>query len=429
MDYREYLDSIEADARIDELQESLSALNDGKLQALEGEDEGIITRAQEVLQYAALIYTSANPNLIPKPLVSGLADALDGVAHALDAIAAAPAVQEQQATLLTDAIDRLASQAVKWPYANSGENWRDAVTQAASIYRRSAGQVLGRARAEADEVLQEVSRAGQKAISQLEDLAAKAQTEMRLLRDETSALHTQVESMRQQQELLNSQIERAAARNDQVVSDARDQLSALREKNSADMQAAILELSKRSDRLVDTLSNQADESLAKLHDKVAEAGNLVSVFAAAGTANAYSTEAKEQAKKADAWRGWAILLALAAALSTLLVFFADSDVATLTARLTLTVAIGGLAAYAARQSSRHRNREERARHLELNIATTGPLLLDADPDTIVQARLKVMEVMLAAEGQFENSRSITDEHINLLGRMVDILARSPVTRR
>lgn len=159
----------------------------------------------------------------------------------------------------------------------------------------------------------------------------------------------------------------------------------------------------------------ADSLLSAIQEHVDEAANLVSVFAAAGTANAYSKEAKEQGDTADTWRKAAIVLGIIAGVAAGTVLLGASSGETawqlLIGKIAIGVTFGGIAGYAARQSARHRRREESARHLELNLATFGSLAEQLDSDALKQARADLVGSMLRRD----DSRTTSDGDVAVVG--------------
>jgi hypothetical protein len=74
-------------------------------------------------------------------------------------------------------------------------------------------------------------------------------------------------------------------------------------------------------------------------------------------------------------------LALGAVIVGLFAIFDRSDnTHVVVAKFIVSAALGGLAAYTARQSGRHREREERARNLQLELTAFGPFIEPLDKD-------------------------------------------------
>ena len=94
-------------------------------------------------------------------------------------------------------------------------------------------------------------------------------------------------------------------------------------------------------------------------------------------------------------------------------------------KLALGATVGAVASYAARQSSRHRRREERAKHLELNLETFGSLASELSPDKLEDARSALVTTMLKEQEESTSpgrgsKNSISDSQITILQRAFEL---------
>jgi|NGEPerStandDraft_8_1074529.scaffolds.fasta_scaffold29769_2 hypothetical protein len=106
---------------------------------------------------------------------------------------------------------------------------------------------------------------------------------------------------------------------------------------------------------------------------------LVGIIAANGTAGRYGKEFTEQRETADFWRWVTVVFGVLAVVAAILAAF-DNKAATVGVKLGITILLGGVAAYTARQSSRHRSREEHARQLQLDLAAFPAFIEGLPPD-------------------------------------------------
>jgi len=124
----------------------------------------------------------------------------------------------------------------------------------------------------------------------------------------------------------------------------------------------------------------ADGVLLELRRILREAQDAANAVAAAGTASAWRGEANAQCRAADVWRYVAVGLGvLTAAMVLVLLVWRPAETGSLsvehvTSRLGFAVILGGVAAYAARQSGQHRQREQVARRLELELTAFPPFV-------------------------------------------------------
>lgn len=103
-----------------------------------------------------------------------------------------------------------------------------------------------------------------------------------------------------------------------------------------------------------------------------ESAELVGSIGVTGTAERYKDEAESQRDTANDWRWIAVItgaLAVLVALWAAATAGPDSDdILPFVGKLAIGAALGGLATYSAKQSGRHRDREETAKSVQLDLA-------------------------------------------------------------
>ena len=151
------------------------------------------------------------------------------------------------------------------------------------------------------------------------------------------------------------------------------------------------------------LGEDSDELRRELGEQLAEAKRVLGFSAAASTYEANASEARRQEQTANRWRwiGIGLLIAAVAAAIALLVWRGPSDDMTLAnmfvfflPRLGVTSLIGAIAAYALRESGRHRARERLARQAAIDIQSFRPFLAELPEDE------RNEEIRLASRRQF-----------------------------
>ena len=123
--------------------------------------------------------------------------------------------------------------------------------------------------------------------------------------------------------------------------------------------------------------DEVETRVAEIRRMESESAALVGAIGLVGTAERYGEEVKEQRKAADIWRVITILLGALAAVAVVVVAITlghNPKWEDFIGKLTASALIGGIAAYAARQSARHREREERARNFQLELTAFGPFI-------------------------------------------------------
>jgi hypothetical protein len=115
--------------------------------------------------------------------------------------------------------------------------------------------------------------------------------------------------------------------------------------------------------------------VAEIRRMEQESAKLVGAIGLAGTAEFYRRQGRRQQVAAELLRAFAILAVLGAvALALAGTMVADPTAETLAAGGFASLLLAGLAAYLARQSARHRAREEHAAAVQLELAAFGPFI-------------------------------------------------------
>jgi hypothetical protein len=123
-----------------------------------------------------------------------------------------------------------------------------------------------------------------------------------------------------------------------------------------------------------------------------ETADLVSTLGTGATAGRYGEEVKDQRAAADRWRQIAVVFAVLAVLVGLMTaIWEHQDTENLIGKLAVGVAFGAVAGYAAKQSGRHRDREERARHRQLELRAFGPFIEQLDPELKQAERVRMSQ--------------------------------------
>ena len=401
------------------------------LTKIDAEDDGLVPRLELLLDHVLVVTSSIDSRLVPKKWVSDLVEDLAATRAALDSLAplAPDGYSMSEINNLSTATEELAVELMQWHRIDEGD-FREAVTQAASTYRRSAGQQLV-------SLNQEIAAASAK-IDELRELSIDLENVTRRQADERrieiegtlAQLGSNVAAMQASLETTQSQIAASVARADQSIAAYQQQFSEAQDARAKEFASTLKASTSAAKATLDASEAEAAALLAAIQQQVDKSAELVSVFAAAGTANAYSKEAKAQSETADRWRITAIVFAVLAAVAALSVLFKhnDQDPAwdIAIAKLAVGAALGGIAGYAASQSARHRHREEAARQIELRIAALGPITQDLSEDDQKVARGKFMETVLMSDGVKgggDQEPSITKEQIGLVNQLADGLLK------
>lgn len=151
-------------------------------------------------------------------------------------------------------------------------------------------------------------------------------------------------------------------------------------------------MNKQFGDLIDSFRLKGTETQEELDNRLEQARDIVGVIARTGMTGGYQQYADRERGDADRWRKLTIFFGvLTVAVIAGIVVWSGLDHNTswplAVGRLVLAVGLGGVSAYAARESSQHRKRADHARQLELALASIGPYLEAVDP----AIREKVLE--------------------------------------
>jgi hypothetical protein len=201
---------------------------------------------------------------------------------------------------------------------------------------------------------------------------------------------------------LRSEIDNQKARLDDAIAQhqsgfAEEQTRRLQQFNEA-QQAREAEFKERTEKtLNEAQSNmsasrtEAEAVLEQLRDHETRAARIVGVTAASGTAGAYLDEANEQKGAADLWRRIALGIAAILFAGTLLATAisppkTDASIEEIlvfaSLRLPVASVIAGAFFYAMGQSGQHRDREQRAKRLAMQLTAFRPFLSELADEQI-----------------------------------------------
>ena len=217
--------------------------------------------------------------------------------------------------------------------------------------------------------------------------AMEAQAEVKL-----AELRTEIDSQKGRLDEAISQMQSTFGQSQQRYLETFNESEQTRQ---ATFQSETHELISSEKQRLDELTRGAEELVATLQGHEEQARQIVGITAAAGAAGAYGQEAKEQRTQANIWRLVTVVIGLVLLGSTVLaIAFGlpdDTSVSELVTfgalRLPVGFALIGVFLYAMSESSKHRERERRARHRMMELTGFRPFLAEL-PDADVQTEIK-----------------------------------------
>lgn len=428
-DYKGQLTAQHYEDRVATIRTDLGDVPEESRRLLEDTDPNVVERLGVLLDHLLVLTSTLSAEVVPTDKPGHLSTALDELKTNIGYLAE-PANAPSYVPNVIAAINNLAAVLWTWQGSSSASDWRDAVTEAASTYRRSLGQQLVSARDELDGLATSI----EKAKTGLSDLREKGEQFESSMGDELEALKDRsterLAALEAQIEALGTQVTAAVARQDASIQQYQEQFSTAQEKRTTDFAELVQSARSEAAETRKDLDTAGKQSLAELQAQIDKAKDMVSVFSAGGTANAFGKEAKEQSGAANTWRIIAIVLAIvgAAAAGVLMLAFGNrASTPELVGKLAVTVVIAGAAGYAATQSSAHRKREVRNRRAELLLASFEPFARDLPIEERNTARVALLQVLMSDDptgaADDEESVAFSAGQMNFIKQLIDF-ARS-----
>jgi hypothetical protein len=331
---------------VNDAHDELHALDEAERKPYQSE----LKRLDEVIAYAAVVLDATDAELLSTNAFQAIRTAASNISnHALSALQNA----ESYGDGLLDAIALL-------PVAR-GREVEQQVKEAAANFQRAAKQRLRAFEEDVKKARKELADLSPTIDARSAEIKAVIENETKVfeakLADFETAIATHQQALdeqltRQSQAFTEAQEERAGGFQE-VVERAQGQLHQIHQQAQDEVEAHVAEIRRMEE----------------------DSARLVGAIGLAGTAERYSEEARDQNKTANTFRWLAVLVALGAvAMAVIASLHHDQTTQSLTAKLAVSALLGGLSAYLARQSGRHRRREEHARSLQLELTAFSPFI-------------------------------------------------------
>ena len=208
------------------------------------------------------------------------------------------------------------------------------------------------------------------------------------LRAAASELTAQLGKIRADADAAAERLQALRSEVDQQAAQHRQAFEASQRAKADEFQASIDAFRSDHDRALEQARDEAEQRVAELRRMESETSTLVEAIALAGTSEHYRRQGRRQRVVAEVFRGLTVLATLGAVAVALLATArthptTESSIANLSAALLLV----GLAAYFARQSGRHRAREEEAARVQFELAAFSPFVEALTPEQREQERV------------------------------------------
>lgn len=256
------------------------------------------------------------------------------------------------------------------------------------------------------------------------------------LRDKADGVREQVGRIESSVQELDGRYQEQKAKLESLQSTLESKLQELESRFAAEQterdtqfNSNIEKIQQTADEQISSISQSADEALSGLSEKKSEAERIVSLIGNIGLTGNFKGAASREKKSADRLRIIALVCFLGmvgVVLATLFVSVENGfDPWLALFRLGAALSLVVPAAYAARESSRHRTLENKNRRAELELASIDAYL-ESLPDerrTEIKAELTDKFFGQIAEGEKTESDVTTDSLASLLKEAINALGK------
>lgn len=373
-----------ANALAADLRANVEALSQEQADAADEHSEAVIDRAVQVAEVVSGVLKAADPKLVTASALDGLTDQLNAANATASQLvhdpSPAPTLDDQLEGVLTHLTPLLL--ATPLPQKMGKQTDRAFTTALTEAVKSTSAKT------------EDITR-------RLDEIESRArETDERLTAEDEARAEALVETMTG----LEGRVVTEQARLDQLVPTFEQRFSEAQDERKNEFTETSAALKKSAEETAEALQTQADEkrneletngqeTLSRVDEIRADVESLYGVIADTATAGAFNKEAAAQKLDADGWRKTAVGFGVAAlVIATLAILWSalDRDTASsagaIVAKVTLTLAAAGIAAYAGRQSGRHREREENAKQLELELVSLGSFIHDMPAEQQAQIR-------------------------------------------
>lgn len=256
--------------------------------------------------------------------------------------------------------------------------------EAVVSFRRSLGQHISNVDKEAEETREEMTSA-REALAELQTAIQqeKARTDEALRRFEAQFSGAEAERRKEAQSALTnlqSQISEVEERFLASQESRQERFTEALEAQTERVKEAAIAIGESQEELEAEYALRVQKHLKDLEDKKRAAEKIVGAVAQTGMVGGYQKIANAEQKTTRVWQIITVLSILGFVGLMLFVVPTPADEALewseLVGRTLAALGLGGLAAYAGKEASKHAERERHNRRIELEIASVGPFLAE-----------------------------------------------------
>ncbi|HEY4809926.1 MAG TPA: hypothetical protein VIH71_02605 [Solirubrobacteraceae bacterium] len=369
-------------------------------------------RLVEVLVYAQLVIAGSDGALVSDSAGSSLQATLNELVDSPEAIALG----------FEPWLERLLDQLGRLPVAH-GRDFEQRAKDTAKTFQRSIQARLGNLDTKAHALEQQVESSRDRLEGIDAEMRSVAEARIEELNATIGEIRTGFESRLQGYE---SNLETEREEGLRLRGEQAEMFQAAQAERTAEARDAV-------GRLTADLEQRSQEAIDGLERSRARVAALVDLVTTSTTSGGFGKEANAQKTEGDKWRWRAVLFGLlATGVAIFGVVYAvavEAKTSLIAAKVAVVLVLAGLAGYAAKQSAEHREREVRARRLELELTAFGPFteaLRDEEKERTVREAF-IERIFVGEKGLPEKRDSpaaLTSGDLSLLGQLADILRKA-----
>jgi hypothetical protein len=157
-------------------------------------------------------------------------------------------------------------------------------------------------------------------------------------------------------------------------------------------------------------AGSAESTLKTISDFRDQAAEIVQIVGNIGVTGNYKNTAATESAQADTWRKVTLMFfVLAIVIGSIAVLNADVvSLPTTIGRMLFALIVAGVTLYTGRESARHRTNADRAKRLELELASLGPFIQGLDPAKQAELRAMLTDRYFGQEGEKHEMKSFID---------------------
>jgi hypothetical protein len=252
------------------------------------------------------------------------------------------------------------------------------------------------------------------------------------LQREVEALISQIGKLSTQVQTLTEAVAKQQADAMNVVQAVQTAYSAKEQELQKAFDGVVAAQAKAHDTLVekhladakvarDSASAEQQVLISQLEERLARAKRIVGIIGNIGVTGNYQETARQEAHAADVWRRVTLgAFIVATAIGAAALWLAhDADIKLTVARMLFALLILGVTVYTGRESARHRSNADRAKRVELELASLGPFVESLDKERQDALREKLTSEYFGKETEPHQVTPIVDPN-----KLVDLLRDS-----